>query len=193
VRELAAFSCLARLDGFHHESAEALAQNDLQSSARAVTDGCVGCIHRKIPDGTRPVCRARGDQTWMHKRLCWPLTEGRAAGAAGICRQSREVEAAGSSGLQPVTALVPLAVAIVSRRMTSKPAAVISPCGRRSMVRAVRAFSGPPPPPWPPDAGWFCHHLVATGGCGRGERHAEPILGGTMLGRNCRPLAWRVG
>ena len=41
LRELAAFSRLARLDGLHHDVGEALAQDDLKA-ARSVTDRLVG-------------------------------------------------------------------------------------------------------------------------------------------------------
>ena len=71
LRELAAFSRLARLDGLHHDVGEALAQNDLKA-ARAVTDRLVGLY------------QGREDTRWGRDRLAELRGDrGAAGGGAG--------------------------------------------------------------------------------------------------------------
>ena len=116
LRELAAFSRLARLDGLHHDVGEALAQNDL-TAARAVTDRLVGLYQGREDTrwGRDRLAELRGDQ--LDAQTLLALTEAELLGPLDIAA-SREVEAAARQ-VATVTALVPLALADVVAAMTS--------------------------------------------------------------------------
>ena len=114
LRELAAFSRLARLDGLHHDVGEALAQNDLKA-ARAVTDRLVGLYQGREDTrwGRDRLAELRGDQ--LDAQTLLALTEAELLGPLDIAA-SREVEAAARQ-VATVTALVPLALADVGADM----------------------------------------------------------------------------
>jgi len=175
LRELAAFSRLARLDGLHHDVGEALAQNDLKS-ARAVTDRLVGLYQGREDTrwGRDRLAELRGDQ--LDAQALLALTEAELLGPLDIAA-SREVEAAARQ-VATVTALVPLALADVVAAMTSN---------LRMIRRVAEVYGG--------RSGFFgswrltrvvLSHLVATGAVAVGDDMLEPILGGTMLAKLSR-------
>ena len=175
MRELAAFSRLARLDGLHHDVGEALAQNDLKS-ARAVTDRLVGLYQGREDTrwGRDRLAELRGDQ--LDAQALLALTEAELLGPLDIAA-SREVEAAARQ-VATVTALVPLALADVVAAMTSN---------LRMIRRVAEVYGG--------RSGFFgswrltrvvLSHLVATGAVAVGDDMLEPILGGTMLAKLSR-------
>jgi putative membrane protein len=164
LRELAAFSRLARLDGLHHDVGEALAQNDLKA-ARAVTD---------TRWGRDRLAELRGDQ--LDAQTLLALTEAELLGPLDIAA-SREVEAAARQ-VATVTALVPLALADVVAAMTSN----------LRMIRRVAEIYGGRSGFF---GSWrltrvVLSHLVATGAVAVGDDMLEPILGGTMLAKLSR-------
>ena len=175
LRELAAFSRLARLDGLHHDVGEALAQNDLKA-ARAVTDRLVGLYQGREDTrwGRDRLAELRGDQ--LDAQTLLALTEAELLGPLDIAA-SREVEAAARQ-VATVTALVPLALADVVAAMTSN---------LRMIRRVAEIYGG--------RSGFFgswrltrvvLSHLVATGAVAVGDDMLEPILGGTMLAKLSR-------
>ena len=175
LRELAAFSRLARLDGLHHDVGEALAKNDLKS-ARAVTDRLVGLYQGREDTrwGRDRLAELRGDQ--LDAQALLALTEAELLGPLDIAA-SREVEAAARQ-VATVTALVPLALADVVAAMTSN---------LRMIRRVAEIYGG--------RSGFFgswrltrvvLSHLVATGAVAVGDDMLEPILGGTMLAKLSR-------
>jgi len=175
MRELAAFSRLARLDGLHHDVGEALAKNDLKS-ARAVTDRLVGLYQGREDTrwGRDRLAELRGDQ--LDAQALLALTEAELLGPLDIAA-SREVEAAARQ-VATVTALVPLALADVVAAMTSN---------LRMIRRVAEVYGG--------RSGFFgswrltrvvLSHLVATGAVAVGDDMLEPILGGTMLAKLSR-------
>ncbi len=175
LRELAAFSRLARLDGLHHDVGEALAKNDLKS-ARAVTDRLVGLYQGREDTrwGRDRLAELRGDQ--LDAQALLALTEAELLGPLDIAA-SREVEAAARQ-VATVTALVPLALADVVAAMTSN---------LRMIRRVAEVYGG--------RSGFFgswrltrvvLSHLVATGAVAVGDDMLEPILGGTMLAKLSR-------
>ena len=175
LRELAAFSRLARLDGLHHDVAEARAQDDLEA-ARSVTDRLVG-LYKGREDtrwGRDRLAELRGDQLDAGALLA--LAEAELLGPLDIAA-SREVEAAARQ-VATVTALVPLALADVAAALTSN---------LRMIRRVAEIYGG--------RSGFFgswrltrvvLSHLVATGAVAVGDDMLEPILGGTVLARLSR-------
>ncbi len=175
LRELAAFSRLARLDGLHHDAGQALAQDDLKA-ARSVTDRLVA-LYKGREDtrwGRDRLAELRGDQ--LDAAALLSLAEAELMGPLDIAA-SREVEAAARL-VATVTALVPLALADVAAALTSN---------LRMIRRVAEIYGG--------RSGVFgswrltrvvLSHLVATGAVAVGDDMLEPILGGTVLARLSR-------
>ena len=175
LRELAAFSRLARLDGLHHDVGQALAQDDLKA-ARSVTDRLV-TLYKGREDtrwGRDRLAELRGDQ--MDAQALLGLAEAELLGPLDIAA-SREVEAAARQ-VATVTALVPLALADVAAALTSN---------LRMIRRVAEIYGG--------RSGFFgswrltrvvLSHLVATGAVAVGDDMFEPILGGTVLAKLSR-------
>jgi len=175
LRELAAFSRLARLDGLHHDAGQALAQDDLVA-ARTVTDRLV-TLYKGREDtrwGRDRLAELRADQLDAGALLA--LAEAELLGPLDIAA-SREVEAAARQ-VATVTALVPLALADVAAALTSN---------LRMIRRVAEIYGG--------RSGFFgswrltrvvLSHLVATGAVAVGDDMLEPILGGTVLARLSR-------
>lgn len=175
LRELAAFSRLARLDGLHHDAGQALAQNDLKA-ARGVTDRLVA-LYKGREDtrwGRDRLEELRGDQ--LDAPALLSLAEAELLVPLDIAA-SREVEAAARQ-VATVTALVPLALADVAAALTSN---------LRMIRRVAEIYGG--------RSGFFgswrltrvvLSHLVATGAVAVGDDMLEPILGGTVLARLSR-------
>lgn len=175
LRELAAFSRLARLDGLHHDVGQALAQDDLKA-ARSVTDRLVA-LYKGREDtrwGRDRLAELRGDQ--MDAQALLGLAEAELLGPLDIAA-SREVEAAARQ-VATVTALVPLALADVAAALTSN---------LRMIRRVAEIYGG--------RSGFFgswrltrvvLSHLVATGAVAVGDDMFEPILGGTVLAKLSR-------
>jgi putative membrane protein len=175
LRELAAFSRLARLDGLHHDVGEALAQDDLKA-ARSVTDRLVALYQGREDTrwGRDRLAELRADQLDAQSLLA--LTEAELLGPLDIAA-SREVEAAARQ-VATVTALVPLALADVAAALTSN---------LRMIRRIAEIYGG--------RSGFFgswrltrvvMSHLVATGAVAVGDDMLEPILGGTILAKLSR-------
>ena len=175
LRELAAFSRLARLDGLHHDVGQALSQDDLKA-ARSVTDRLVA-LYKGREDtrwGRDRLAELRGDQ--MDAQALLGLAEAELLGPLDIAA-SREVEAAARQ-VATVTALVPLALADVAAALTSN---------LRMIRRVAEIYGG--------RSGFFgswrltrvvLSHLVATGAVAVGDDMLEPILGGTVLAKLSR-------
>ena len=175
LRELAAFSRLARLDGLHHDVGQALSQDDLKA-ARSVTDRLVA-LYKGREDtrwGRDRLAELRGDQ--MDAQALLGLAEAELLGPLDIAA-SREVEAAARQ-VATVTALVPLALADVAAALTSN---------LRMIRRVAEIYGG--------RSGFFgswrltrvvLSHLVATGAVAVGDDMFEPILGGTVLAKLSR-------
>lgn len=175
LRELAAFSRLAGLDGLHHDVGQALAQDDLKA-ARSVTDRLV-TLYKGREDtrwGRDRLAELRGDQ--MDAQALLGLAEAELLGPLDIAA-SREVEAAARQ-VATVTALVPLALADVAAALTSN---------LRMIRRVAEIYGG--------RSGFFgswrltrvvLSHLVATGAVAVGDDMLEPILGGTVLAKLSR-------
>lgn len=175
LRELAAFSRLARLDGLHHDARQALAQSDLKA-ARTVADRLV-TLYKGREDtrwGRDRFNELRGDQ--LDAQALLALAEAELLGPLDIAA-SREVEAAARQ-VATVTALVPLALADVAAALTSN---------LRMIRRVAEIYGG--------RSGFFgswrltrvvLSHLVATGAVAVGDDMLEPILGGTVLARLSR-------
>lgn len=175
VKEIAAFSRLAKIDRLHHAAQEALASEDL-SGARALTDDLVSLY------------KAREDTAWGRAQLAERRDEifdasgliahAETALLAPLDKQAvREVEAAARQ-VAAVTALVPLALADVVAALTSNLRMIrriAEVYGGRSGTlgswRLTRAVMS---------------HLVATGAVAVGDDMLEPILGGGLLGRLSR-------
>lgn len=175
LRELAAFSRLARLDGLQHDAGAAMAQEDLKA-AREVTDRLVALYrgHEDTRWGRDRLSELRGDQ--LDARALLVLAEVELLGPLDIAA-SREVEAAARQ-VATVTALVPLALADVAAALTSN---------LRMIRRVAEIYGG--------RSGFFgswrltrvvLSHLVATGAVAVGDDMLEPILGGTVLARLSR-------
>jgi putative membrane protein len=175
LRELAAFSRLARLDGLHHDVGQALAQDDLKA-ALSVTDRLTA-LYKGREDtrwGRDRLAELRSDQMDAYGLLS--LAEAELLGPLDIAA-SREVEAAARQ-VATVTALVPLALADVAAALTSN----------LSMIRRVAEIYGG-------RSGFFgswrltrvvLSHMVATGAVAVGDDMLEPILGGTILAKLSR-------
>ncbi len=175
LREMSAFSRLARLDGLRHDADEALAQGDL-AAARAVTDRLVR-LYKGREDtrwGRDRLAELRGDQLDAQGLLALAEVEVLAPLDEAA---SREVEAAARQ-VATVTALVPLALADVAAALTSN---------LRMIRRVAEIYGG--------RSGFFgswrltravLSHLVATGAVAVGDDMLEPILGGSLLGKLSR-------
>lgn len=175
LRELAAFSRLARLDGLHHDAGQALSQNDLKA-ARGVTDRLVA-LYKGREDtrwGRDRLAELRPDQLDAQGLLA--LAEAELLGPLDLAA-SREVEAAARQ-VATVTALVPLALADVAAALTSN---------LRMIRRVAEIYGG--------RSGFFgswrltravLSHMVATGAVAVGDDMLEPILGGTILAKLSR-------
>ena len=175
LRELAAFSRLARIDGLRHRAAEALAQEDLTAARKVIT---------QLMD----LYRNRDDTKWGRDRLAERQAEQfDAASLFGLAElevmspldtaASREVEAAARQ-LATVTALVPIALADV----------VVALTANLRMIRRIAEIYGG-------RSGTFgswrltravMSHLVATGAVAVGDDMLEPFLGGSILGKLSR-------
>nr|WP_243641970.1 TIGR01620 family protein [Rhodovulum steppense] len=175
LRELAAFSRLARLDRLHAETEAALAAHDL-GAARAVLDRLMALYAR------------REDTSWGRERL----TERRddildADGLLGLAERellapldaaaTREIEAA-SRTVAAVTAIVPLALAdvatamVANLRMIRRIAEIYG--GRGGVLGSIRLGRA------------VMTHLVATGAVAVGDDMLGSIAGGGMLSRVSR-------
>ena len=175
LRELAAFSRLARIDDLRHRAAEALAQEDLTAA-------------RKVIIQLMALYRNRDDTKWGRDRLAERQGEQfDAASLFGLAEAelmspldaaaSREVEAAARQ-LATVTALVPIALADVVVALTSNLRMIrriaeiyggrSGTLGSWRLTRAVMS------------------HLVATGAVAVGDDMLEPFLGGSILGKLSR-------
>jgi putative membrane protein len=175
LRELAAFSRLARIDDLRHHAAEALAQEDLTAA-------------RKVIIQLMALYRNRDDTKWGRDRLAERQGEQfDAASLFGLAEAelmspldaaaSREVEAAARQ-LATVTALVPIALADVVVALTSNLRMIrriaeiyggrSGTLGSWRLTRAVMS------------------HLVATGAVAVGDDMLEPFLGGSILGKLSR-------
>jgi putative membrane protein len=175
LRELAAFSRLARLDGLHHDVGQALAQDDLKA-ALSVTDRLTA-LYKGREDtrwGRDRLAELRSDQMDAYGLLS--LAEAELLGPLDIAA-SREVEAAARQ-VATVTALVPLALADVAAALTSN---------LRMIRRVAEIYGG--------RSGFFgswrltrvvLSHMVATGAVAVGDDMLEPILGGTILAKLSR-------
>ncbi len=175
LRELAAFSRLARLDGLHHDVGQALSQDDLKA-ARSVTDRLTALYQGREDTrwGRDRLAELRSDQLDAHGLLS--LVEAELLGPLDIAA-SREVEAAARQ-VATVTALVPLALADVAAALTSN---------LRMIRRVAEIYGG--------RSGFFgswrltrvvLSHMVATGAVAVGDDMLEPILGGTILAKVSR-------
>ncbi len=175
IKELAAFSRLARIDKLHHDADSALAAEDL-TAARRVTDQLVRLY------------RGRDDTRWGREKLAERRDEVfDAEGLLGLAEAElltpldiaarREVEAAARQ-VAAVTALVPLAFADVAAALTANLRMIrriaeiyggrSGTLGSWRLTRAVMS------------------HLVATGAVAVGEDMLEPVLGGGILGKLSR-------
>lgn len=175
LRELAAFSRLARLDGLHHSAAEALASEDL-AAARDVTDRLVRLYgaREEMRWGRDRLAELRGDQ--LDAKGLLHLAEAELLVPLDAAA-SREVEAAARQ-VATVTALVPLALADVAAALTAN---------LRMIRRVAEVYGG--------RSGFFgswrltravLSHMVATGAVAVGDDLLEPVLGGTILGKLSR-------
>ena len=175
LRELAAFSRLARLDRLHAETEAALAAHDL-GAARAVLDRLMVLYAR------------REDTSWGRERL----TERRddildADGLLGLAERellapldaaaTREIESAART-VAAVTAIVPLALAdvatamVANLRMIRRIAEIYG--GRGGVLGSIRLGRA------------VMTHLVATGAVAVGDDMLGSIAGGGMLSRLSR-------
>ena len=175
LRELAAFSRLARIDSLHRASQSALAEDDL-TAARAV-----------VADLTR-LYAARDDTRWSRDRLAERQADQfDAAGLLGLAEiellvpldraATREIEAAARQ-VATVTALVPLAMADVVAALTANIRMIrriAEIYGGRSGVlggwRLARAVMA---------------HLVATGAVAVGDDLIGSVAGGGLLSKVSR-------
>ena len=175
LREVAAFSRLARMDKLHHAARSALAENDL-AAARRVSDGLVRLY------------AGREDLRWGHDRLkSYAPDQFDAAGLLGLVENTllssldaaaqREIEAAARQ-VATVTAIVPLALADVvaaltaNLRMIRRIAEIYGgrsgALGNWRLTRAVMA------------------HLVATGAVAVGDDLISSVAGGSVLSKISR-------
>lgn len=175
LREMAAFSRLARLDGLRHRAVAALAGNDL-GAARYVTDRLVRLYgtREEMRWGRDRLAELRGDQLDASGLLRLAEAELLAPLDAAA---SREVEAAARQ-VATVTALVPLALADVVAALSAN---------LRMIRRVAEVYGG--------RSGFFgswrltravLSHMVATGAVAVGDDLLEPVLGGTILGKLSR-------
>ena len=175
LREMAAFSRLARLDDLRHAAAEALAQEDL-AAARAVTDRVIRLYRGREETrwGRDRLAELRGDQLDASGLLA--LADRELLGPLDAMAQ-REIEAAARQ-VATVTALVPLALADVVAALTAN---------LRMIRRIAEVYGG--------RSGFFgswrltravLSHMVATGAVAVGDDLLEPVLGGTILGKLSR-------
>jgi len=175
MRELAAFSRLARLDGLRHAAGEALSQEDL-AGARDVTDRLVR-LYKGREDtrwGRDRLAELRSDQLDAQGLLA--LAEAELLSPLDTAAQ-REIEAAARQ-VATVTALVPLALADVVAALTAN---------LRMIRRVAEVYGG--------RSGFFgswrltravLSHMVATGAVAVGDDLLEPVLGGTIIGKLSR-------
>lgn len=175
VRELAAISRLARIDGLRRSASEALENNDLRDA-------------RDVTDKLTRMYRGREDTAWGRERFAGLASDQLdAEGLLGLAEAeilgpmdqaaSREVQAAARQ-VATVTALVPLALADVVVALTSN----------LRMIRRIAEVYGGRSGLW---GSWrltraVLAHLVATGAVAVGDDMLEPILGGSILGKLSR-------
>lgn len=175
LRELAAFSRLARIDRLHREADSALAENDLDK-ARAVVADLTGLY------------AGRDDTAWGRYRLKTHAAE--AVDAADLLAlaeielltpldmaASKEIEAA-SRQVATVTAIVPLAFADVIAALTAN---------LRMIRRIAEVYGGRSGVL----GGWrltraVMTHLVATGAVAVGDDLIGSVAGGGVLSRISR-------
>lgn len=175
LRELAAFSRLARIDSLRHGAAEALAQDDLTAARKVITQ-------------LMALYGNRDDTKWGRDRLTERQPEQfDAASLFGLAEAEvmapldgaacREVEAAARQ-VATVTALVPIALADVvvaltaNLRMIRRIAEIYG--GRSGTLGSWRLTRA------------VMSHLVATGAVAVGDDMLEPFLGGSILGKLSR-------
>ena len=175
LRELAAFSRLARIDKLHHQAEAALADNDL-TQARQVTKGL-----------TR-LYAGRDDTKWGRDRLAeYGKDQFDAAALLGLAETEllapldtaarREIEAAARQ-VATVTAIVPLALADVVAALTSN----------LRMIRRVAEIYGGRSGTL---GSWrlaraVMTHLVATGAVAVGDDLIGSVAGGGVLSKISR-------
>ena len=175
IKELSAFSRLARIDKIQHRAETALAAEDLIAARAVVTD-------------LKSLYRNRADTRWGRDRLSdrgadmfdasalIGLADTELMGPLDAAAK-REIEAAARQ-VATVTALVPLALADVvaalgaNIRMIRRIAEVYG--GRSGTLGSWRLTRA------------VLSHLVATGAVAVGDDMLEPILGGSILGKLSR-------
>ncbi|WP_136440818.1 YcjF family protein [Pacificoceanicola onchidii] len=175
IKELAAFSRLARIDALHHEAETARAAQDMKAAKGTVTK-------------LKALYAGRDETRWGRERLAEREGEVFDAGALLDLAEHElltpldaaartEVEAAARQ-VATVTALVPLALADVMAALTSNLRMIRriaeiygGRSGTLGSIRLTRAVMS---------------HLVATGAVAVGDDMLEPILGGGLLGKLSR-------
>jgi putative membrane protein len=175
LRELAALSRLARIDGLRHAAAEARAGSSL-GDARKVTDRLVAMYSARDDTrwGRERLAELRGDQLDADALL--DLAERELLGPLDKAA-SREVQAAARQ-VATVTALVPLALADVAAALTAN---------LRMIRRIAEVYGGRSGL----IGGWrltraVLSHLVATGAVAVGDDMLEPVLSGSVLAKLSR-------
>lgn len=175
LRELAAFSRLARMDGLHRTGGEARASGDL-AAAKTVVDK-IDALYKAREDtrwGRQALADKRGDI--MDGDALLDLAEREVLGPLDTAAL-REIEAAARQ-VATVTAIVPLALADVATALTSNLRMIrriAEIYGGRSGVlgswRLTRAVMT---------------HLVATGAVAVGDDLISSVAGGGILGKISR-------
>ncbi|GAA0294771.1 hypothetical protein GCM10008966_14730 [Rhodovulum strictum] len=175
LREMAAFSRLARLDRLHAETEAALATHDL-TAARAVLDRLLALYARRedtlwgrerVKDRQDEILDADGLLGLAERELLAPLD----------AAATREIEAA-SRTVAAVTAIVPLALAdiatamVANLRMIRRIAEIYG--GRGGFLGSIRLGRA------------VMTHLVATGAVAVGDDMLGSIAGGGVLSRVSR-------
>lgn len=175
IKEIAAFSRLARIDTLHHAAETVLAEEDL-GAARKLTDDLVTLYKgREDTRWGRDKLAAQRDEIFDAKGLIAHAETALLAPLDTAAR--REVEAAARQ-VATVTALVPLALADVvaaltaNLRMIRRIAEIYG--GRSGTLGSWRLTRA------------VMSHLVATGAVAIGDDMLEPILGGGLLGKLSR-------
>jgi putative membrane protein len=175
LRELAAFSRLARIDKLHHQAEAALADNDLEQA-------------RRVTKGLARLYAGRDDTKWGRDRLAeYGKDQFDAAALLGLAETEllapldtaarREIEAAARQ-VATVTAIVPLALADVVAALTSN----------LRMIRRVAEIYGGRSGTL---GSWrlaraVMTHLVATGAVAVGDDLIGSVAGGGVLSKISR-------
>ncbi|MFW2588013.1 YcjF family protein [Sagittula sp. SSi028] len=175
IKELTAFSRLARIDALHRAADQALAEDDLEQ-ARTLTDNLVALYKgREDTRWGRDRFAARKDEIFDAPALIHHAEAEILAPLDALAQ--REVEAA-SRQVAAVTAMVPLALADVAAALTSN---------LRMIRRIAEIYGGRSGTlgSWRLTRAVFSH-LVATGAVAVGDDMLEPIFGAGLLGKLSR-------